>query len=83
MIDKSPSILSRMRRPLLVFIHDLLMVPVAWLGSYWLRFNLSVIPQDFLSRALLVLPLVMVLQALAFYLFGMYRGVWRFASPPE
>ena len=75
--------LDRLRQPILIFAHDLLMVPVAWLGSYWLRFNLSVIPEDYFARAVQVLPLVIVIQALAFYLFGMYRGVWRFASLPD
>ena len=74
---------ARLQQPILIFIHDLLMVPVAWLGSFWLRFNLSAIPENYLSRALLVLPLVIAIQAVAFYLFGMYRGVWRFASLPD
>ncbi len=75
--------LDRLRQPMLIFAHDLIMVPVAWLGSYWVRFNLSVIPEDYLARAVQVLPLVVVIQALAFYIFGMYRGVWRFASLPD
>ena len=68
---------------MLIFAHDLIMVPVAWLGSYWVRFNLSVIPEDYLARAVQVLPLVIGVQALTFYMFGMYRGVWRFASLPD
>jgi FlaA1/EpsC-like NDP-sugar epimerase len=68
---------------MLIFAHDLIMVPVAWLGSYWVRFNLSVIPEDYFARAVQVLPMVIVIQALAFYMFGMYRGVWRFASLPD
>ena len=49
--------LDRLRQPMLIFAHDLLMVPVAWLGSYWVRFNLSVIPEAYFSRAVQVLPL--------------------------
>jgi len=75
--------LERLRQPMLIFAHDLIMVPVAWLGSYWVRFNLSVIPEDYLARAVQVLPLVIGVQAIAFYMFGMYRGVWRFASLPD
>lgn len=74
---------GRLRQPLLIFAHDLLMVPVAWLGSYWVRFNLSAIPEDYLARAIQVLPLVIGVQAITFYMFGMYRGVWRFASLPD
>jgi FlaA1/EpsC-like NDP-sugar epimerase len=75
--------IDRLRRPVVVFVHDLLMVPVAWLASYWLRFNLNEIPPEYLSRALGTIPALMVVQALAFYWSGMYRGVWRFASLPD
>ena len=63
--------------------HDLLMIPVAWLGAFWLRFNLESIPADFLDQALLLLPVVVVLQGMTFLYFGLYRGVWRFASLPD
>jgi FlaA1/EpsC-like NDP-sugar epimerase len=48
-----------------------------------LRFNLDVIPPEYLSRALEAIPVLIVVQAVAFYWFGMYRGVWRFASLPD
>ena len=63
--------------------HDLLMIPVAWLGAFWLRFNLESIPADFLDQALLLLPVIVVVQGLVFLYFGLYRGVWRFASLPD
>ena len=63
--------------------HDLLMVPVAWLGAFWLQFNLDSIPADFLGTALGLLPMIVVIQGLAFLYFGLYRGVWRFASLPD
>lgn len=64
-------------------MHDLLMVPVAWFGALWLRFNLEIIPQPYWQRALLLLPAVMVIHAIMFFHFGLYRGVWRFASMPD
>ncbi len=63
--------------------HDALMIPAAWLGAYWLRFNLEVVPAEFLERGLAVLPLVIAIQAATFWRFGLYRGVWRFASLPD
>jgi FlaA1/EpsC-like NDP-sugar epimerase len=63
--------------------HDLAMVPFAWLGAYWLRYNLGVIPDFFWQQAWMLLPVVMVLQAVLFWYFGLYRGVWRFASMPD
>ncbi len=67
----------------LAILHDLLMIPVAWLGAYWLRFNLEPLPGVYFSAALEALLVVVVIQALAFRIFGLYRGVWRFASLPD
>ncbi|WAR43799.1 polysaccharide biosynthesis protein [Methylomonas rapida] len=66
-----------------IFIHDLLMVPLAWFGAYWLRFNLDVIPDDYFYSGLLFLPVVIAIQVTAFSAFGLYRGVWRFSSMPD
>lgn len=74
---------GRLRQRLIAFLHDLAMVPVAWMGAYWLRFNLDSIPDPFLSQAFLLLPLVWVVQGLMFWIFGLYRGIWRFASIPD
>ncbi|MEE9494059.1 MAG: nucleoside-diphosphate sugar epimerase/dehydratase [Gammaproteobacteria bacterium] len=71
------------RTPLAAFFHDLLMVPVAWLLAFSLRFNLGSIPQIFLESALVWLPMIMAIQASAFVYLGLYRGVWRFASLPD
>ena len=65
------------------FVHDLLMIPVAWLGALWLRFNLDSIPAEFLDQALHLLPVIAIVQGLTFLYFGLYRGVWRFASVPD
>jgi len=67
----------------LAISHDLAMIPVAWLGAYWLRFNLGPIPHDFLTSALYNLAIVVVIQVAVFRHFGLYRGVWRFASMPD
>lgn len=67
----------------MAFLHDVLMVPVAWLGAYMLRFNLEGVPDYFLHHALVSLILVVPVQALVFWVMGLYRGVWRFASLPD
>ncbi len=66
-------------RTLFAFLHDLLASAAAWLAAYWLRFNLH-IPNDFLDAALTHLLWVVPVQALTFWHFGLYRGIWRFAS---
>lgn len=73
---------SRAWRTGIVFLHDAIASILALSGAYWLRFNLS-IPTEFLvplwQTALWIVPL----QALVFIKFGLYRGVWRFASVPD
>jgi FlaA1/EpsC-like NDP-sugar epimerase len=75
--------LRTLRNRFTVILHDLTIIPVAWLGAYWLRFNLEAIPLFFWQQALATLPLVMVIQGGMFWYFGLYRGVWRFASVPD
>jgi FlaA1/EpsC-like NDP-sugar epimerase len=77
------SLFDRLRSRTSAFVHDLIMVPLAWLGAYWLRFNLDVPPQPFVDAALAALPVVVPVQAAVFWYFGLYRGVWRFASLPD
>jgi FlaA1/EpsC-like NDP-sugar epimerase len=67
----------------LAILHDLVMIPLAWLGAYWLRFNIGAIPDHYFHAALQALVMVMIIQAIAFRYFGLYRGVWRFASLPD
>ncbi|MGR9099430.1 MAG: nucleoside-diphosphate sugar epimerase/dehydratase, partial [Gammaproteobacteria bacterium] len=73
----------RIKSRTIIFLHDLAMVPVAWMGAYWLRFNLSHIPQLEMNAALTTLPLVMLIQGAVFRYFGLYRGVWHFSSVPD
>ena len=67
----------------LAILHDLFMIPLAWIGAYWLRFNLGMIPGFYLESALENLLIVLVSQGVVFRYFGLYRGVWRFASLPD
>jgi FlaA1/EpsC-like NDP-sugar epimerase len=63
----------------MIFLHDLTMVAFAWLGAYWLRFNLD-IPAEFNQAMWSALAVVIPVQGIVFYAFGLYRGLWRFAS---
>ncbi len=69
-------------RSQLVIAHDIGAALIAWLGAYLLRFNLA-LPGEFLHSALTTLVWVVPLQALLFWYFGLYRGIWRFASLPD
>jgi len=70
------------RSRLYIFIHDLFMVAVAWFGAYWLRFNMD-IPEYYVVAARQDFLYVLLIQAFFFWLFGLYRGVWRFSSLPD
>ncbi|MDP1864022.1 MAG: nucleoside-diphosphate sugar epimerase/dehydratase [Thiobacillus sp.] len=65
-----------------IILHDILVAACAWMGAYWLRFNLDV-PLAFQSAAFSTLLWVVPLQAVIFWRFGLYRGIWRFASLPD
>ncbi|MGB0713045.1 MAG: polysaccharide biosynthesis protein, partial [Gammaproteobacteria bacterium] len=73
----------RIRSPYTAFLHDLLAIPVAWYMAFWLRFNLGEIPAEPLATASGTLPLLIVVHGALFWFFGLYRGVWRFASLPD
>lgn len=71
------------RGRLLVMIHDTCIIPIAWLGAFWLRFNLDGIPKEALTVAINMLPVILAAQIFANSLVGLYRGIWQFASIPD
>src|SRR5579871_5042646 len=75
--------LNWLKKRLVVFMHDLCMIRVAWFDAYWLSFNLSKIPNTQLENSLIFLPILILVQIIAYQTFGLYRGVWRYASLPD
>jgi FlaA1/EpsC-like NDP-sugar epimerase len=65
-------------RAWLAFAHDVCAIALAWTAMYWLRFNFDVSP--FVPDILATLAWIVPLQAGLFVGFGLYRGLWRFAS---
>jgi FlaA1/EpsC-like NDP-sugar epimerase len=61
------------------FLHDIVAAALAWYLAYWLRFNLD-IPPDYMAAADSTVLIVMALYAAVFLRFGLYRGIWRYAS---
>ncbi|WP_236873366.1 polysaccharide biosynthesis protein [Burkholderia sp. PAMC 26561] len=64
------------------FGFDIVAVVVTWLAAYALRFNGSV-PDDFWHGGINALGWVVVIYAVMFRIFGLYRGMWVFASLPD
>jgi len=54
----------------------------AWVAAYLLRFNFS-IPAEHAQYMLQSVVWVILLQSVVFLFFGLYRGMWRFASVPD
>jgi FlaA1/EpsC-like NDP-sugar epimerase len=66
-------------RTLAAFLHDLVAAALAWMLAFLLRFNFDV-PYEFLASAWHSLLWVLPLFGVLFFVFGLYRGLWRFAS---
>ncbi|MCB4811452.1 polysaccharide biosynthesis protein [Methylovorus menthalis] len=62
--------------------HDVLVAVTAWYFAFALRFNFQ-IPPSFQQSMLQSMWWVVLLQFVFFVNFGLYRGVWRFASLPD
>ncbi|WP_322030609.1 nucleoside-diphosphate sugar epimerase/dehydratase [Paraburkholderia sp. J76] len=64
------------------FLFDIGAVTAAWLTAYLLRFNATV-PPEFWHGAVNTLVWVLPVYAVMFRIFGLYRGMWVFASLPD
>lgn len=60
-------------------LHDLIVSASAWWLAYLLRFNFE-LPPDFQAELERTLIWVVPLQVSLFWIFGLYRGIWRYAS---
>ena len=69
-------------RALFASTHDVLVACFAWFVAYLLRFNF-VIPDDFLQSLWVIILIAVPIQMFLFARFGLYKGIWRFASIPD
>jgi len=75
--------MSTIVRVILVFLHDIAACAIAWLLAFALRFNLEPIPEPWRTMAYSTLAWVVPVYGALFLGFGLYRGLWRFASLPD
>jgi FlaA1/EpsC-like NDP-sugar epimerase len=74
---------SFIRNRWLAFAHDLAWVPMALVLAFWFRFNLETIPTTYWHALQSMLVITMPIQVASFWFFGLYRGIWRYASIPD
>lgn len=66
-------------RTVLAVLHDFVAAALAWMLAYLLRFNFE-LPTSFAAEMQDTLLWVVPLQVAIFWFFGLYRGIWRYAS---
>jgi FlaA1/EpsC-like NDP-sugar epimerase len=66
-------------RTILAMLHDTVAASLAWVCAYLLRFNFE-LPAEYLVELRHTVLWVIVLQLAVFWKFGLYRGIWRYAS---
>ncbi|WP_139133381.1 nucleoside-diphosphate sugar epimerase/dehydratase [Pandoraea sp. ISTKB] len=69
-------------RSLGAFLFDLVAVAGTWLAAYLVRFN-GEVPPVFWSGAVDALAWTLPVYGVMFFAFGLYRGMWVFASLPD
>lgn len=67
---------------LMIIAHDLCMVWICWQGLYHVRYAMVQTGVDYPLWSAET-AIVLVGQGMVFWLVGLYRGVWRFASVPD
>ncbi len=61
---------------------DILLIVFSYYFSFLIRFEME-IPSQYFSTLMITLPLSMANRLFSFWYFGLYRGVWRFASSSD
>jgi FlaA1/EpsC-like NDP-sugar epimerase len=69
------------RNRLIVILCDALLVSLAFILSYYLRFSFNIpAPEFYWVQIKRTLPFVVALNLIIFYWFDLYKGMWRYTS---
>ncbi len=63
----------------IVATSDVVFTLLSYWFAYMLRFNFS-IPDQYYHQMIETMPVILVLRIASFYYFGLYKGMWRYAS---
>src|SRR3972149_3639149 len=67
------------RKRIIVICCDIFLIAFSYYFSFMIRFEMD-IPSHFFLTMFITLPLVILIRFGSFWYFGLYRGMWRFAS---
>lgn len=73
---------SSRRKTLFIVIVDILLIIFCYVLAFFLRFELT-LPFRYFMVMLKTLPLILLMRILFFKIFGLYKGMWRFASTED
>ncbi len=76
-----PKFLNDLRRTAIMG-SDVAVICASYCAAFAIRFDMG-IPPEFLGVVVRTLPLVILVRFATFWYFGLYRGLWRFASVIE
>jgi FlaA1/EpsC-like NDP-sugar epimerase len=61
------------------FFIDIFLVIISWLLAFYLRFNFN-IPDIFISNIFQSLAVIIIIQAIIFSIYKLFKGTWRYVS---
>jgi len=64
---------------ILMLSADVLILAATWYVAHLIRFDFA-IPDNWLNSCIILLPLVLGVKVVAFFLLDLYRGMWRYTS---
>ena len=70
--------LSKWTKRCIAFVFDTSATFIAWIGAIWLSSNAILNTVN-----LIAIKIAILIQCVCYILYGLYRGVWRFASIPD
>lgn len=84
-INKNNFMKIPINRIIALIIMDIMAILISSFGALFIRFELSftAIPGEYMEKYERVLPYVIVLTLVFFYLWKLYKSVWRYASATE
>lgn len=74
--------MSHPKRTLFLMLFDALLINLALFGSFYLRFE-GMLPEEYVYTYIEAAAISTVVLLFAFYFFGLYRNIWRYASVGE